>query len=607
MNMRKILAGVVAGVLAATCVVSASATTIESTLKKPDSNGGANLATFQVASSSVMFNATNDIIYLITEDYNPADGQEGGVTRVADVSEFDVTKLVYENATDASYSDGGKLYVKRSLVPTMTVNTSEFSDWYSDGAGNIYKPQNSNIPTQFAPHDRPFPSYLKIMSFEMVVNYTNDIFDQTINMKNVLTWDEEGRLNDIVIDFSTIKDDAILRYGLIQDVTMTVKVLQVPTVDIDGDGVTGEADVQDMLTANQADYLTKLYGQSATWGGFGYGYGDMGEWDQPIVTGQEMKYYGSIDYNTMMSRTILGGAWFNYSGNEAYGDLSYSTPGWYFEVPEYDSYGRILISDVDVMRAAAESENGKAYITLDMSGEDAYPQHFIYAEATYKKYGYDDGRAWDTSDDVVARSRMVQANSKTITIELDPTTLADNDTIHYNYSDTAGVGFGFTRYISISIYGICNYAGLHQVGSIAPDSAINQIDGSEVRGIVVDGKLVIDDGVTAEPEETTNPAGEETSDTEPVEVDPDEPGEEIETEPEEIETEPEEIVTEPEDIETEPEEITTVVEETTTEAAATEPAAGDTDQPGNPKTGVALALIPALVAGAAVTIARKRK
>jgi hypothetical protein len=96
---------------------------------------------------------------------------------------------------------------------------------------------------------------------------------------------------------------------------------------------------------------------------------------------------------------------------------------------------------------------------------------------------------------------------------------------------------------------------------------------------------------------------DETSDTEPVEVDPDEVTEEI------IEDETtEEIV----------EDVTTVEEtEVTTEEnwdtppvtaeETTAPAAGDTSAAGNPKTGVAIALIPALAAVAAVVVSRKRK
>jgi hypothetical protein len=94
---------------------------------------------------------------------------------------------------------------------------------------------------------------------------------------------------------------------------------------------------------------------------------------------------------------------------------------------------------------------------------------------------------------------------------------------------------------------------------------------------------------------------EETSDTEPIEVDPDEITEEVTEEIIEDET-TEEIV----------EDVTTV-EETTTEAVTAEEttapaaAAGDTAADGNPKTGVAIAIIPALAAVAAVVASRKKK
>jgi hypothetical protein len=92
---------------------------------------------------------------------------------------------------------------------------------------------------------------------------------------------------------------------------------------------------------------------------------------------------------------------------------------------------------------------------------------------------------------------------------------------------------------------------------------------------------------------------DETSDTEPIEVDPDEITEEI------IEDETtEEIV---EDVTTAVEEIVETTTVVITAEETTAPAAGDTTADGNPKTGVAIAIIPALAAVAAVVASRKRK
>jgi hypothetical protein len=117
-----------------------------------------------------------------------------------------------------------------------------------------------------------------------------------------------------------------------------------------------------------------------------------------------------------------------------------------------------------------------------------------------------------------------------------------------------------------------------------------------------------------EAEETEAVAGDEPVDEgdEPVEeeVVPEEDGEIVveDDEPVDVEVEEPEVV-----VEEEPEETVqeTYVEETVVEAteAVTEaaPAAGDTAAEGNPKTGVALALIPAALAGVALITSRKRK
>jgi hypothetical protein len=103
------------------------------------------------------------------------------------------------------------------------------------------------------------------------------------------------------------------------------------------------------------------------------------------------------------------------------------------------------------------------------------------------------------------------------------------------------------------------------------------------------------------------PAGDETTEAEPEEVDPSEEEEGVE-----VAEEPEEEITEEvteEVVDVVPEE-TTVVEETTTAAAEeTEApaAAGDTSAAGNPKTGVTLAIGTVIVAGSIAIATKKRK
>jgi hypothetical protein len=581
MNMRKILAGVVAGVLAATCVVTAGAATATSSLYIPEATG-AKAAAFTKSSNQVMVNAVVEDAYFINDV---------GVSKSEWDKVVDPIKLAQGGGT---YSDGGVTFSTRKLNPTFTVDFADFL--LSKDAANgttIYMEQNhDNSPwglnglrtNDAGVHGTPAGSKVRVISATLTATYASKvtntvaIISTDANTKvtsNIIDWNT----NKAVIGFDTfVKGDSLL-YGLIESVKLDFTVMQTT-------GASATDTDEWLVKNNSAEGLAALYGAP--------GYGG-GLWSNaPVVTAQEMNYYGSVDYSVLNNKTIIPAVWIDQNGVVDSPFTFKPAANYSFALPPSEN-GRILVQDVEVIRNAK-----KATITLNMSGEDTWNQHFIMAIATTP--------GPNGTQIQLGQSSWISAGSTEIVVEIDdPALLSSNDSAYYYDAGAAGVpfsNFDIVRQVDVTLMAYCTATVGHGLAN-----GIYPLSGSDVKGTVLGGSLVIDDGAEAAPDETTAAAGDETSDTEPEEVEPD--PEEVDPEPEE--TEPEDVDTLPEDIETEPEETEPAPvepEETTTvaEAVDTAPAAaGDTDAAGNPKTGVALALIPALVAGAAVTIARKRK
>jgi hypothetical protein len=143
---------------------------------------------------------------------------------------------------------------------------------------------------------------------------------------------------------------------------------------------------------------------------------------------------------------------------------------------------------------------------------------------------------------------------------------------------------------------------------IADDNTVTKYDGYFE---VIDGNIFFEFDhassylITDDPSMVVMPAGEETTEAEPEEIDPSEDTDFAEETEEEIteeigeESEPEEDIT--------TEEVTTVEETTTAEVTEAPAAVGDTEATGNPKTGVTLAIGTVIAAGAVAIITKKRK
>jgi hypothetical protein len=152
-----------------------------------------------------------------------------------------------------------------------------------------------------------------------------------------------------------------------------------------------------------------------------------------------------------------------------------------------------------------------------------------------------------------------------------------------------------------------NYTGINRAGLLV-EQVIFEKDVADV-----------DAGTDEEPDEEPD----DEIDDEPEDID-DEP-EDIDDEPEDIDDEPEDIDDEPEDIDDEPADVddepadvddepdATVDDEPTTPVVVEEPTDGNqtpvvvAGEDENPGTGVALAVVPMLVAAAAAVVSKKRK